>query len=176
MAKILFGFGGIKLTDGTYTAEFSGASGILEFVPIQIVKENINYNIISRLLGFRLNIYLNEIYNVDDDDYVQYQYLIQIINSLVNSNGQNTITITPRNDSTITNVLSYECILASNVKPEDLHRFKLGQKINLKFQCINKINEIPYNVLSDTTANTYIDDVADTYVDENGDIYIDEQG
>ena len=173
MAKILFGFGGVKFDDGASVATFSGGSGKITYTPIQIVKENIEYNIVSRLLGYRVTIKISELINIDSDDYIQYRNLADILSRLVDSDTQRTVTVTPRDDSTITNDLTYECILTSAFSPEDVHRVKTGQKLNLSFTCVNKKILIPTTV-SDTTASIYWDgtdeywDGTDNYYDGLG--------
>ena len=149
MAQILFGFGGVKIESTNYTATFSGGSGNITYSPIQLETENVDYNIVSRLLGYRVTIDISELINIDSDDYIQYQRLARILSDLVSSTTQRTVTITPRDDSTLTNSLEYECILTSSFSPEDLHRVKTGQRIALKFTCINKAVAIP-RVVSDT--------------------------
>jgi len=153
MAQILFGFGGVELIrapyTAPYTATFSGGVGKITYSPIQIVKENLNYNIVSRLFGYRVTIDISELINIDSDDHIQYQNLARILSGLVDSDEQKTVKITPRDDSTLTNNLEYECILTSSFSPEDLHRVKTGQRIALKFTCINKAVTIP-RVVSDT--------------------------
>ena len=173
MAQILWGFGGVKFDDAVTVATFSGAVGKITYIPIQSQFPNINDGISSRLRGYRVEIDVSELYNIDSDDYVQYQNLATILSGLVNSAGQGTVTITPRNDSTITNNITYTCILTSPFSPEDVHRVKTGQRVDLSFTCINKVTTIPTTV-SDTAAQNYIDGT-DTYIDGT-DTYIDGLG
>jgi len=149
MAQILFGFGGVRFDDGQSVATFSGGSGLITYTPIQIKKENIDYNIISRLLGYRVTINTSELYNIDTTDYLQYQYLARILSGLVNSTTQRTVTIYPRDDDTITNDVSYECILTSDFSPQDIHRLKTGQNLSLSFTCTTMQDTIP-TTISDT--------------------------
>jgi len=162
-AKILFGFGGVKFSAGTDTATFEGGNGTITYTPIQIIKENVNHNIISRLLGYRVTINTSDLYNIDSDDYEQYQHLARILSSLVNSTLQRTVTIYPRYDTTITNDLTYECILTSAFSPDDICRIKTGQVLNLSFSCIAMQDTIPTTV-SNTTESIYWDG-ADEYWD-----------
>ena len=149
MAQILFGFGGVKFDDGVSVATFSGGLGNITYSPIQLETENVEHNIVSRLLGYRVTIDVSELINIDSDDYIQYQRLTRILGGLVSSTSQRTVSITPRDDSTLTKSLKYECILTSAFSPEDVHRVKTGQRIALKFTCINKAVTIP-RVVSDT--------------------------
>ena len=174
MAAILFGFGGCKFEKSGYTtATFSGGTGTPIYTPIQIMKENVGYDVISRLKGYRLTLEISALYNVDSDDYIQYQYLAQILTALVDSDTQQTLTLTPRDDSTITPP-TYECILTSPVTPADLHRIKIGQVMALSFTCITMQDTIP-SIVSDTTAQDYWDGT-DQYVDDGADQYIDNLG
>lgn len=174
-AKILFGFGGCKFDDGSIVATFDGGIGVITYTPIQITKESVDHNIISRLLGFRVTINTSELYNIDATDYIQYQRLAGMFSQMVSSTTQRTMTVTPRNDSTITNDISYECILTSKFSPSDIERLKTGQKLSLSFTCTTMQDSIP-TIVSDTTADTYVDDSGDTYVDDSGDSYIDDKG
>jgi len=173
MAKILWGFGGVVFTDGVTTATFSGGIGTIDYRPIQPMFQTVNDGMASRLRGFHAYLSLQELYNVDSDDYIQYQNLATIISGMVSSTEQKTITITPRNDSTIEGSLTYTCILLSSIKPADLHRVKTGQRMGLEFMDIRKLTSIPTTV-SDTDVDTYVDDSGDTYVDDSGDSYVDQ--
>lgn len=176
-AKILFGFGGVKFFKNIhgqdYTATFPGGHGKIIYTPIQLIHDTVDHGIASRLLGWRVTIDISELYNVDSDDYLEYQTLANMLSDLVDSTTQKTVTITPRDDSTITNDLTYECILTSSFSPSDIHRLKTGQNLALKFTCINKLTSIPTTV-SDTTTNIYWDgtdeywDGTDKYIDELG--------
>ena len=173
MAQILFGFGGVKFDDGVSVATFSGGSGNITYSPIQLEEENVNHNIVSRLLGYRVTIEISELINIDSDDYIQYRNLADILSRLVDSDTQRTVTVTPRDDSGLTNNLTYECILTSAFSPEDVHRVKTGQKLNLSFTCVNKQLFIPTTV-SDTNEQDYWDgtdnywDGTDNYIDGLG--------
>ena len=179
MAKILFGFGGVRFyqwyenEDDKY-ALFEGATGTLIYKPIQIMKENINRDIVSRLLGYHLEIEISDLFNIEDADWEQYNYLVRILNGMVSSTSQRKVTIFPRLDDTIENDVSFLCILTSDFAPEDLHKLKIGQKINLKFSAVEKQPTIPQQ-FSDITAGEYWDGT-DLYEDENNNTYIDGLG
>ena len=180
MAQILFGFGGVQfdsnINGNRRTATFAGGSGNITYTPIQIIKENMSYNILSRLKGYRVTIDITELINIDSDDYIQYQYLAQILSDLVDSDAQQYVTVTPRDDTTLTNSIEYNCILTGAFSPEDVHRVKTGQRLALSFTCINKHDTIP-TVVSDTSNNTYVDDDGGTNDYWDGtDQYIDELG
>lgn len=168
--KTWLGFGGCKFEKNGITATFTGGVGTPDYVPEQIIKKNIVPTVISRLKGFWLILDIKELYNFADTDYLQYQYLAQIITALIDDDIQQTVTVTPRDDSTIT-PLSYECILTSNITPIDLHRIKMGQVQALQFTCITLQTSIPTTV-GDTTTSDYWDgtntywDGSDTYIDD----------
>ena len=184
-AKIWLGFGCCKFEADydpvsetyAYTATFTGGDGKIGFNPIQLVKTNINHNLVSRLLGYRVEIQTNELYNIADDDYEEYQKLAQILKYLVHTTGdsQKAVTITPRNDTGLDSNLDYKCILSGNVSPTDLHRCKTGQVMSLKWQCITMQTSIP-EFVSDTTANNYADDLGFTYEDDSAVLYEDGLG
>ena len=161
MAQILFGFGGVSfdsnINGNRRTATFSGGSGKIVYTPIQTIVEDDDDNIDSRLRGYRVTIDISELINIDSDDYIQYQYLAQILSDLVDSDAQQYVTVTPRDDTTLTNSIEYNCILTGAFSPEDVHRVKTGQRLALSFTCINKHDTIP-TVVSDTSNNTYVDD------------------
>ncbi len=173
MAQILFGFGGVKIQGTLYTASFSGGIGKITYTPIQLRDENVDHNVVSRLLGYRVTIDISELINIDPDDYLQYQYLASILSELVDSDSQKTVTIIPRNDTTITSDLEYTCILTSPFSPDDLHRVKTGQRVSLQFTSIEKHTSIPTTV-SGTTEQIYWDgtdeywDGTDKYIDGLG--------
>ena len=173
MASILFGFGGVRFDDGVSVATFSGGKGIISFKPIQIIKETVEHNISSRLIGYMVTLKISELYNLETDDWSEYQSLIRILGGMVNSTTQRTVKIYPRDDSTITNDISYECILTSDFSPEDVHRVKTGQVVDLEFTAISKVITIP-NIFSDSTATIYWNgtdqyyDGTDTYYDGQG--------
>lgn len=155
-AKIWLGFGGCKFEANGITATFSGGSGDIGFDPIQTIKENANFNFRSRTYGFHVDIVTKMLYNLDDTDYVQFENLAQILSYLVSDSEQRYITITPRYDTNLTNNLNYDCILVSKITPQDLHRIKLGQVMQLSFKVLAKQDSIP-TFTSDSEGNTYWD-------------------
>ena len=154
-AKIWLGFGGCKFESDQITATFPGGDGKIDYTPLQIIKENDDFNLISRLYGYRVNIETNQLYNLADTDYQQYQYLAQILNYLVSSTSQRYVTITPRNDSTVDTPLPYDCILTSKVSSADLCKIKLGQVMSLKFLVLDKVTQIP-TLASDQTEHNFV--------------------
>ena len=182
-AKIWLGFGGCKFeadwngTSYNYTATFSGADGQVGFAPIQRIRTNKKFNLRSRLFGFRAEIQTNEIYNIADDDNLEYTKLAQILTYLVHtaSDSQKTVTITPRYDTDLTTNLNYECILSSSVMASDISRCKTGQVMGLKWSVIAKQDNIP-TFISDTEGNNYADDSSNRYVDDSGNYYVDGLG
>ena len=162
MAQILFGFGGCIISDGVNIATFTGGEGTIEYIPYQKRVRAVNGNWINKLKGYDVKITCNKLYNIDSDDYVQYQKLAHALSGNFVGTNQ-TLTVTPRNDSTIDNSLSYECYLDSSFKPEDLHRIKLGQVAGLTFTCSTLKIGIPA-VFSDSTAGIYWDGT-DQYYD-----------
>ena len=172
-AQILLGFGGCKFDDGVTVATFTGGSGIATYTPIQIIRENVDRDIVSRLLGYRVTLDCSELYNLISTDYLQYQNLATILSGLVNSAAQGKLTVTPRNDTGLDYNVEYECILTSAFSPKDIHRLKTGQVTGLQFTCINKVTNIP-TLVSDTDTNNYWDGT-DTYWDGTN-TYIDDLG
>ena len=173
MAQILFGFGGCIISDGVNIATFTGGEGTIEYIPYQKRVRAVNGNWINKLKGYDVKITCNKLYNIDSDDYVQYQKLARALSGNFVGTNQ-TLTITPRNDSTITDSLSYECYLDSSFKPEDVHRVKTGQVSGLTFMCSTLKNGIP-TLISDTTEQDYWNGT-DLYVDDGADQYIDDLG
>ena len=159
MAQIWLGFGGCKFSKDGITATFSGGVGIPDFIPYQTILPTVNHAIASRLYGFKLVLDIKELYNLSTTDYLQYQYLAQILTALVDSDTQQTVTVTPRNDSTIT-PLTFECILTSSVTPADIHRVKTGQVMPLQFTCITMQTSIPTTV-GDMEDNNWVFETSD---------------
>ncbi len=168
--KPWLGFGGCKFEKDGITATFSGGVGKFTFTPIQKIYDTVNHDLSSRLKGYRLTFEISELINIDSDDYVQYQNLALILTAMINADEQETLVLTPRDDSSITPLL-YTCILTSNVSAQDLHRVNTGQKLNLKFSCIYMQSCIPAT-FGDTLTGDYWDgtdtywDGTDTYIDD----------
>ena len=169
MAQILFGFGGCKFAKDGITATFSGGKGVFEFIPYQFRRRVVNSGWTNYLKGYDGKAECTYLYNLAADDYLQYQYLVDILNLMIGTNE--TMTVTPRYDTGI-NYISYECFLDSSFKPDDIHRVKVGQVAGLSFTVKDMVTSIPRTV-SETTEQDYWDGT-DLYVDDNADQYIDD--
>ena len=174
MTKIWLGWGGVKFVAGGYTAEFTTSRQKITIKPIIFKKRNINHKLISRTYGYTMTIDVSDMLNLDDNDYIQYQNLMNILSLQNYDVGDQTIYIYPNYDSSLDNNLYYECILVSEITPKDIANLKLGQTLSLKFEVVSKLDTIP-TFVSDTEANKYYDGT-DEYTDESGNNYIDNGG
>lgn len=165
--NIIWGFGGVKFETDDYTATFDGARGNLIWQLVRRKYTNINDNIRTINVGWRLRIKVSNIYATSSSEFEQLQNLMLILNK-----GKN-ITIYPRNDDTITTNISYDCTLDSSVNLDDIHATKIGQKIELEFFDPNIYESIQdLDVCSGVVETVYVDDSDDTYIDDEENSYI----
>lgn len=166
--KSIWGFGGVRITDGVNDVTFDYAKGDIEFSPIYEEIINDDDDIITRLRGYRPYIKLKWLNNYGATGYTSYQTLFSILTLLVDPTTQNTVTIYPRYNSSYNN-LSYTCVLDSNVAPQDLAGCETGQSLSLNFKCINKVYNIPTLV---HVAAAAITDEGDAAITDEGDANI----
>lgn len=169
MSRILHGFGGCKFEKDGVTAIFNGGEGIIEWIPFDDLRQTVNGTYTNLLDGFNVEITCKSLYNIGSSDYLQYKHLANILTYMVGLDQ--TMTVTPRNDDSMENPLSFECFLDGSITFEDIHRVKIGQVCSLKFICKDLFTSIPDST-SDELAPNYIDDSGNEYVDDSGNTYI----
>lgn len=173
-AKIWFNYGGVRLVAGGVTATFTYAWGFIEYKPVySFRRENADFDIKSRLKGYRPVITLKKLTNVADTDYIQFQNLASILSYLVNDSTQRTVVITPRfNTGGSETNLDFTCIIDSGIKPIDTAKMKQAQQMDLQFSGIALVDSIP-NIISDPLGEIYwdgtdqYDDGTDVYISDN---------
>ena len=161
--KHLWGFGGVKLTCGGYTAEFINATGTMRFQPEEIVNTTLNGKIVKSFLGYRVLASM-EAHNICATDYVQFQNLVDVLNS--HFYGGTDIVVYPYYSSTDDN-LYYNMQCTSDINPEQIARVKAGQKISLSFQSTERTEWLP-RLTSDPDVYDWVDDAGDNIIDHDG--------
>lgn len=161
--KHLWGFGGVKLTCGGYTATFTNATGTMRFQPEEIVNTTLNGKIVKSFLGYRVLASM-EAHNICATDYVQFQNLVDVLNA--HFYGGTDIVVYPYYSTTDDN-LSYNMQCTSEINPEQIARVKAGQKISLSFQSTERTEWLP-SLTSDPDVFDWVDDDGDNIIDDSG--------
>ena len=155
--KNWLGFGGCLFQQldtgggGALSIELSGAAGRIYYQPVKtnpIITDN--HKKIIRTLGFFPYVKVFRMFNVDDDDYVDWKILASILGSIVSTTKAKTIRIYPKYDSGDTGGnLFYDCYIKSDISPEDLEDLELVQKLELELEADEMIDTIPTHVHND---------------------------
>jgi hypothetical protein len=162
--KHLWGFGGVKLTCGGYTAEFTNATGTMRFQPEEIVNTTLNGKIVKSFLGYRVLASM-EAHNICATDYVQFQNLVDVLNA--HFYGGTDIVVYPYYSTTDDN-LSYNMQCTSDINPEQIARVKAGQKISLSFQSTERVEWLPI-LTSDPIYRYWLTQAGANIVTQSGD-------
>ena len=165
--KFWFGFGHVKFTKNGITAGFEDGRGVVSFEPIfSVFEEDAEFGIISLMPGFRSEFFITNLVNVRDNDYLQYQYMANILNKLVSDTKQETMKVYPVVDSSIDTglQLQYNVVLApgSKISPRHDHNVQTWQTLALHLIGITKVVSIPTVVGSPRTR--YIVDGTGRYI------------
>jgi len=178
-AKNWLNFGSVRIQDKDeeYDIEFTEASGRIYYKPHYAYKRySDNGTLKYRLDGFEIYIEMDEMYNIDSNDYTKYQNLARVLNSLVyvsTDTEDRYATITARyNDGADEKNVKYDCILTSDVSPQDIARINTGQVMALSWQANKRYNNIP-DIVEGISDNYLVDENGDFLVDENGDYLTD---
>lgn len=138
-AKHIWGFGGVRLETGNYTATFTNAVGKLAFEPKIVANETLNGDIVQFFLGYRVKIEFTA-YNVCDDDYTEHLNLVSVMNDAMYYG--NDLTIYPHYSTTDSNV-SYTCRCTSAIDWSSVAAVQAGQSITLTFESTGLVNTLP---------------------------------
>jgi hypothetical protein len=162
-------FGGIRLTDGVNVVDFTGASGRIKFKPDQSILESDNGHKESRLWGYWPFMTTDKMYTLQDDaaQVTFTKQLAAMLSNLVLSSAQNVVTVYPRYDPDEPVNISYDCILASDVSPEDIARVECGTVIGLSWEAVDRVDTIP-SIFSGETVNQLADESGNLLADEGG--------
>jgi len=120
--KSIWGYGSVKFVTDSHSVEFPTGIGQITYKKISIKVENINRDIIEKVLGYRVMISV-ELTNLLEDDYLLFSDLLTILNS-----GEE-ITIYPQGEG----IFVTDVMLDSDVTFNQLHLLEIGQTIKLKF-------------------------------------------
>jgi hypothetical protein len=162
-------FGGVRITGRGEQITFSNALGTLTYSPVYSPAantENIDYELVGKLKGYRANITC-KLFNVDDDDYESFVRFFRDINEQINRGVQVSFDIEPRFDSSDVENIEEKCLLTSNIEMRDVSNFECAQTIDLEFVGIYLKSGLP---------TTYSAETYDNIIDESGNLIVDESG
>jgi hypothetical protein len=168
----LWGFGGVKIVKDSITAEFDYAIGNVSYSPVYQQDgfiENIDRSIVSKLIGFRPVVTCSFV-NVQDSDYLQFKYLLNILSNCVNSFDQESFTVYPRYDESVSDNIEIDCLLSPDSAiaiREIVSKSKCPQTLSLEFTGVDIVEVLPQN----TDANS-----VPYWVEENNSNIVDESG
>ena len=177
----VFGFGGVKfnMTYGSsleYTKEayFSGSFSDITYEPIMLERQNVLYEDVSKLLGFKSNLDV-ELINIKDDDWNQFLQLISIYN-LAKQYPNGVLTIYPEYNSGIESPELYNLKLDnmrmdSSFNPQQIANVEVGQSLSVSFIGKKLLSSIPL-VFSQAEIYTWVDGDGTTMIDDDGDTLI----
>jgi len=185
-AKIYGEFGGCKFVydesgGSEITATFTGGVGWIVPTPIYYYRQRADDGTLKyRLKGIQFTIHCEELYNIDDDDYVQLQNLAAILSNLVYNDvdtAPRVVTVYPRYNSAAPANLSYDCIWTGGFTVKDVCQIKLGQVTNLDLEVVALQASLP-SLTSDLVEDYLVDEndaLGSEYVDEGGDFLTDKE-
>ena len=177
----VFGFGAVKfeMTYGSsleYTREayFSGSFSDITYEPIMLERQNVLYDDVSKLLGFKSTLKIKLI-NIKEDDYIQFGQLISIYN-LAKQYPNGVLTIYPEYNPDIASPELYNLKLDnmrmdSSFSPQQIANAEVGQSLSVSFIGKKLLSSIPL-VFSQPDISTWVDQDADSIVDDDGDTLI----
>ena len=147
----IWGFGGVMLTSGGYTATFTHALGSMAFEQINRVYTTLKQEQHIIFLGYRVKIGFDA-WNTGDTDYTEMLNLIDVLNS--GTYGGQDIIVYPNYSTTDLN-LYYNMRLTSGVDFQSIAAVKAGQKITLSFESYEPVYTLP-SLASDQTTGELI--------------------
>lgn len=175
---IIWGFGGVKFVQTyegvTTSVTFDDAFGNMIWEPVRKEFINISDEIKTRIVGWRLHIYVKNIFAINSNEFENMQKLMYMLSRLYRLTTQNQIQVYPKLDDSLDNNINYGCILSGDVRLEDIHATKIGQKINLEFidpRLYSSIQDL--DTYSGADATIYWDNGSE-YEDEDGNLYQDD--
>lgn len=136
----MWGFGGVTLECGGYTASFDRAIGELRFDPIQNSYTTLNQSVYNINFGWRVHIEFEAINTSCGDTYTTHRTLMNVLNA--HYYGGSPLTIYPRYSTTDPN-LAYVCHLSGSVDYESLAAVKAAQRIRLAFDSVDPVYALP---------------------------------
>jgi len=182
-AKIYGEFGGCKFVydeggGDEITATFTGGAGWIVPEPIYYYRSRADDGTLKyRLKGVKYTIHCEELYNIDDDDYEQYQNLALILSALIFHAGDSSeryVTVYPRFNSAGPKNLSFDCIWVKGFVVKDVAAIKLGQVTDIDFEVIALQNSLP-TLVSDESEDYLVDEGDDYLIDEGADYLTDKE-
>ena len=179
--KSIFGFGGVRveMTHGssneyTRVAWFDGSFSDITYEPIMLERQNILYEDVSKLLGYKTKLDVKLI-NLKDDDYFQFGQLISIYN-LIKQYPNGVLSIYPEYNPDIPNPGVYNLKLVnmrinSDFNPQQIANVEIGQTLKLSFSGKSLLSWIPM-VFTNQETTYWVDESNNRMVDENGNYLI----